>query len=443
MAIRLSDHFTYGKLLRFTLPSIVMMIISSLYSVVDGLFVSNFVGDLALSAVNIVFPVVMIVGSVGFMLGAGGSAIVAKTLGEGKEDLANRYFSMIISGVLIAGALVSVICVIFIESIVRFAGASDLLLSDCIAYGRIMLGGVTAFMLQVSFLNFFVVAEKPHFGLFMSLGAGGTNIFLDYLFIVVLKMGIAGAGLATVLGYCVGGIIPLLYFLFVKKEGLRLVRPGFYPRQLLHAVTNGSSEMMSNVSASVVGILYNLQLMRIIGETGVAAYSVMMYVDFVFVAAFLGYSMGSAPVVSYHYGAENVQELKNVFKRSMRIILTAALAMVGLSELLSYPLAYAFVGYDRQLMEMTVHGFRIFALCYLFCGMNIYASAFFTALCNGVISACISFIRSLLFRGGMVLLMPALFGLDGIWMAVVVAEGAGVVVSWSFFLLNRKKYRYL
>ena len=266
---------------------------------------------------------------------------------------------------------------------------------------------------------------------------------MDYLFIVVLKMGIAGAGLATVLGYCVGGIIPLLYFLFVKKEGLRLVRPGFYPRQLLHAVTNGSSEMMSNVSASVVGILYNLQLMRIIGETGVAAYSVMMYVDFVFVAAFLGYSMGSAPVVSYHYGAENVQELKNVFKRSMRIILTAALAMVGLSELLSYPLAYAFVGYDRQLMEMTVHGFRIFALCYLFCGMNIYASAFFTALCNGVISACISFIRSLLFRGGMVLLMPALFGLDGIWMAVVVAEGAGVVVSWSFLLLNRKKYRYL
>ena len=443
MQIKLSDHFSYGRLLRFTLPSIIMMVISSIYSVVDGLFVSNLVGDLALSSVNIVFPVAMIVGSFGFMLGTGGSAIVARTMGEGDQPLANRYFSMIIYAVVLLGVVLSAVCVIYMEPIARFAGASDALIGDCVVYGRILLAGSVPFMLQTSFQSFFVVAEKPHLGLALSIAAGVTNMVMDYVLIVVCDLGVAGAAIATVMGYCVGGVLPLLYFLRPKREGIRLTRTRFYGKQLLHACTNGSSELMSNISSSVVGILYNIQLMRLIGEQGVAAYSVMMYVDFVFVATFLGFSIGSAPIVSYHYGADNHPELKNVFRKSMTVILCTSVAMVILSELLSRPLSSAFVGYNAELLEMTVHGFRLFALCYLFCGINIYASSFFTALCNGALSALISFLRSLLLRGGMVLLMPILFGLDGIWTAVIAAEGLGAVVSLGLLYAKRRQYQYL
>lgn len=443
MQIKLSDHFSYGRLLRFTLPSIIMMVISSIYSVVDGLFVSNLVGDLALSSVNIVFPVAMIVGSFGFMLGTGGSAIVARTMGEGDQPLANRYFSMIIYAVVLLGVVLSAVCVIYMEPIARFAGASDALIGDCVVYGRILLAGSVPFMLQTSFQSFFVVAEKPHLGLALSIAAGVTNMVMDYVLIVVCDLGVAGAAIATVMGYCVGGVLPLLYFLRPKREGIRLTRTRFYGKQLLHACTNGSSELMSNISSSVVGILYNIQLMRLIGEQGVAAYSVMMYVDFVFVATFLGFSIGSAPIVSYHYGAGNHPELKNVFRKSMAVILCTSVAMVILSELLSRPLSSAFVGYNAELLEMTVHGFRLFALCYLFCGINIYASSFFTALCNGALSALISFLRSLLLRGGMVLLMPILFDLDGIWTAVIAAEGLGAVVSLGLLYAKRRQYQYL
>lgn len=443
MPIKLSDHFTYRKLLRFTLPSIIMMVISSVYSVVDGLFVSNLIGDLALSSVNIVFPVAMIVGSFGFMLGTGGSAIVARTMGEGDQEQANRYFSMIILAVVLLGVVLSTFCVIYTEPIARFAGASDALIEDCIVYGRILLAGSVPFMLQTSFQSFFVVAEKPQMGLALSIAAGVTNMVLDYVLIAVCGLGIAGAAIATVLGYCVGGVLPLLYFLHPKRKGMRLTRTRFYGKQLLHACANGSSELLSNISSSVVGILYNLQLMRLIGEAGVAAYSVMMYVDFVFIAAFLGFSIGSAPIVSYHYGAANQTELKNVFRKSMVVILCTSLAMVVLSELLSRPLSSAFVGYNAELLDMTVHGFRLFALCYLFAGINIYASSFFTALCNGALSALISFLRSLLLRGGMVLLMPLLFDLDGIWAAVTVAEGLAAIISVGLLYAMRKRYQYL
>ena len=443
MQIKLSDHFSYGRLLRFTLPSIIMMVISSIYSVVDGLFVSNLVGDLALSSVNIVFPVAMIVGSFGFMLGTGGSAIVARTMGEGDQPLANRYFSMIIYAVVLLGVVLSAVCVIYMEPIARFAGASDALIGDCVVYGRILLAGSVPFMLQTSFQSFFVVAEKPHLGLALSIAAGVTNMVMDYVLIAVCDLGVAGAAIATVMGYCVGGVLPLLYFLRPKREGIRLTRTRFYGKQLLNACTNGSSELMSNISSSIVGILYNVQLMRLIGEQGVAAYSVMMYVDFVFVATFLGFSIGSAPIVSYHYGAGNHPELKNVFRKSMAVILCTSVAMVILSELLSRPLSSAFVGYNAELLEMTVHGFRLFALCYLFCGINIYASSFFTALCNGALSALISFLRSLLLRGGMVLLMPILFDLDGIWTAVIAAEGLGAVVSLGLLYAKRRQYQYL
>ena len=442
MQIRLSDHFTLGRLLRFTLPSVIMMVVTSLYSVVDGLFVSNLVGDLALSAVNIVMPIAMIVGAFGFMLGTGGSAIVARTMGEGDRDLANRYFSLFIWCVVGLGAALSLVCVIFMEPIVRLAGASDLLVADCVTYGRILLAGSVPFMLQTSFQSFFVAAERPHAGLLFSLAAGGTNMVLDYVFIALFDMGIAGAALATVAGYCVGGLIPLVQFLLPGRQGLRMVPTRFYPRQLLHACANGSSELMSNISSSVVGILYNIQLMALMGEKGVAAYSVMMYVDFVFVAAFLGFSVGSAPVVSFHYGAANHRELQSVYRRSMTVVAVTSLAMVALSEGLCRPLSAAFVGYDPALLEMTVSGFRLFALSYLFCGVSIFASSFFTALCNGLVSALISFLRSFLLRGGLVFLMPLLLGEEGIWVSVVAAEAIGAAISLILLALFRPRYHY-
>ena len=443
MPVQLSDHFTYSRLLRFTLPSIVTMIFTSIYSVVDGLFVSNLVGELALSAVNIIFPVAMILAAFGFMLGSGGSAIVARTMGEDKPDLANRYFSMIVLVVLALGTAFSVGGALFIEPIARLAGASDLLMDDCVAYGRVLLGGSAVFMLQVAFQVFFVTAELPKTGLSFSLAAGATNIAMDYLLIGPLNMGIAGAAWGTVLSYAVGGLLPLAYFLKPPRGTLRLCPTRLYWRELKNACVNGSSELMSNLSASVVSILFNLQLMHIIGEQGVAAYSVMMYVDFAFAAVFLGFSMGNGPIVSFHFGADNRDELKNVFRKSITVIALASLAMVALSELLARPLSAAFVGYSPELLELTVHGFRIFALSYLFVGFGIYGSAFFTALCNGPVSALISFLRTFLFRGGLVLLLPLVLDLDGIWLAVVAADGLGSAVALGLTWRYRKRYHYL
>lgn len=442
MQIRLSDHFTYRRLLRFTLPSVITMIVASIYSVVDGLFVSNLVGAMALSAINIAFPVTMIIGAVGFMLGTGGSALVAKTLGEGKKELADQYFSMLIYSMIGIGLVLTVLALIFVRPLMRLAGASDLLIEDSVIYGSILLAGSVPFMLQVSFQNFFVVNEKPTLGLALSIASGITNMALDYVFIAVFKMGVAGAALATVMGYVVGGALPLVYFARQREHGLRLTRTKFYGRQLLQAASNGSSELLSNISASLIGILYNIQLMKVIGEMGVAAYSVMMYVDFVFLAAFLGFSSGSAPVVSYQYGAGNHKELKSVFRKSVTIIGITSIVMVVISEAVSYPLSAVFVGYDKELLDMTVHGFRIFALGYLLSGINIYASSFFTALCNGVLSAFLSFTRTLVFRGGMVLLLPIVLGLDGIWGAIVVAEGLGIICSVTCLVKNRSKYHY-
>lgn len=442
MRIQLSEHFTYKKLLRFTFPSMVMMIVSSLYMIVDGIFVSNLVGDVAFSAVNIIMPVIMIVGAFGFMLGTGGSAVVAKTMGEGKEHLANQYFSMIIAAVAIGGLVLSVICIIFMEPLSRAVGASELLLADSVIYGRILMAGSIAFMMQTTFQSFFVVAEKPLMGLAISVAAGVTNMFFDYFFIRVLGLGLPGAAYATVLGYVVGGVIPLVYFLKGRKGGLRLVKTKFYGRAFLNACSNGSSEMMSNVSASIVSALFNIQLMKIMGEAGVAAFGVMMYVDFIFLGTFLGFSVGSAPIISYHYGAGNHQELKSLFKKSLVITGVLSAIMLVSAELLSLPLSWIFVGYNEELLNITVHGFRLFALSYVFNGLNVFSSAFFTALCNGAISAFLSFMRSFVLRGGLVLLLPLFTGEDGIWLSVALAELIGALISVIFFVTQRKRYHY-
>ena len=443
MKIQLSEHFTYSKLLRFVFPSIVMMIFTSIYGVVDGIFVSNYVGSTSFAAVNLIWPFVMATGAVGFMLGTGGSAIVAKTMGEGKEKRANEYFSMLIYVNAAAGILLSIIGFLFIRPITQLLGARETLLEEAALYGRILLLGNAAFMLQNSFQSFFPVAEKPQTGLLVTVAAGITNMVMDYLLIAVFQLGLIGAAAATVLSYFVGGILPIFYFAKKNPSRLKLVKTKFYGRELLKSCTNGSSEMMSNLSMPIVNMLYNLQLIKIAGENGVAAYGVIMYVNFIFVAVFIGYAIGSAPIIGFHYGSGNQAELKNLFKKSLVIILVGSVSMTGLAEISALPLSKIFVGYDEVLLEMTQHGFCIFSLSFLFSGFNIFSSAFFTALNNGAVSAAISFLRTLIFQIISVIVLPILFGIDGIWMAVVVAEILAMCIAAILLLKKRKTYHYL
>ncbi len=443
MNIQLSDHFTFGRLVRFTLPSVIMMIFTSIYSVVDGLFVSNFVGSNALSSVNIIFPLIMVIGAFGFMLGTGGSAEVAKVLGMGKEKQANEYFSMLIIVITILGVFLSILGFIFIRPISYLLGASPVLIEDCVIYGRIMVAGSAAFMLQTTFQSFFMAAGKPQIGLILTVVSGLTNIVLDFVFIYVFKWGVGGAAAATVCSYLVGGILPVFYFAFPNSSTLHFCRTKFYPRILLHSCTNGSSEMMTNVSQSLITFLYNLQMMRLIGEDGVAAITVILYLSFVFMSIFIGFSMGLAPLVSYHYGAGNHDELKNLFSKGWKTIIAASLAMFLLAWVTSDSLAVMFVGKNAELAEMTAWGVKLSAFSFLFSGMNVFGSSFFTALCNGAISAAISFMRSLFLQTTMILLLPIFLGIDGIWLAVAAAELITVIVTVGFFIGQKKRYHYL
>lgn len=440
--IQLSDHFTYKRLMEFVLPSIVMMIFTSVYGVVDGLFVSNYAGKAAFAAVNLIMPVPVMLGALGFMLGTGGSAIVAKTLGEGKKGLANQYFSMLTAVAFIGAALLAVIGVVLMRPLAVLLGADGEMLGYCVTYGRIILISLPFFALQNIFQSFLVTAERPSLGLKVTIAAGVTNMVLDFLFVGVLHLGVVGAGTATVISEIVGGCVPLIYFLRPNTSLLRLQRPKIVWRILGHACANGSSELMSNISMSLVNMLYNIQLMRFAGENGVAAYGTIMYVNFFFVAVFIGYSIGTAPVVGFHYGAQNHEELRNVFRKSLRLIFFAGIAMTILGLLLSGVLAQVFVGYDGELMELTKRGFRIYCSAFLIMGFNIYGSAFFTALGNGLISALISFLRTLVFQVLAVLLLPVFLGLDGIWFAIVAAELLALAVTGSLLVGRRKKYHY-
>lgn len=441
--IQLSEHFTYKKLLRFVFPSIIMMIFTSIYGVVDGLFVSNYVGKTAFAAVNLIMPFIMILGGLGFMVGTGGSAIVAKTLGEGKKKEANKYFSMLVYVTIAGGLLVSTFGFLFVRPIAGMLGAEGEMLEQCVLYARILFLSLTAFMLQNVFQSFFVAAEKPQLGLFVTIAAGVTNMVLDFLFIGVFRWGVAGAAAATAVSEMVGGLVPLIYF--GRKNGslLHLTKTGIQGRIVAKACANGSSELVSNLSMSLVNMLYNFQLMRVAGENGVAAYGVIMYVNLIFVSTFLGYSIGSAPIVGYHYGAENHSELKNIFKKSMTLIGIWGILLVTLAVSLSSVLAQIFVGYDAELMAMTSHGFRLYALAFLINGFNIYGSAFFTALNNGLISAVISFLRTLVFQMTMVIVLPMVLGIDGIWLAIVAAELLALLVTVQFLVRKRKVYHYL
>lgn len=442
MKIQLSDHFSYKKLLRFTLPSIIMMIFTSIYSVVDGFFVSNFAGKTPFAAVNFIMPFLMILGAFGFMFGTGGSALISKTMGEGDKERAKRLFSLFIYVSAGCGVVIAVIGIIFIRPVAEFLGAEGAMLDDCIRYGRIVLIALPAFMLQFEFQSLFVTAEKPHLGLGVTIAAGVTNMMLDALFVAVFSLGLVGAAAATAISQCVGGIIPVFYFLCPNSSTLRLTRTKFDGRALFKACTNGVSELMSNISMSIVGMLYNMQLIKYAGENGVAAYGVLMYVNFIFLAAFIGYSVGTAPVIGYNYGSGNHSELKNLLKKSLRLIGIFSVVMVVAAEGLARPLAAMFVGYDSELFEMTLRGFIIYSFSFLFSGTAIFGSSFFTALNNGLISALISFLRTLVFQVAAVLIFPLIWGIDGIWMSIVAAELMAVGVTVMFLLMKRKKYHY-
>ena len=441
--IRLSDHFTYSKLLRFTLPSIVMMVFTSIYGVVDGLFVSNFAGKTAFASVNLVMPFVMILGGMGFMIGTGGTALVSKILGEGDPDTANRTFSMMVLFTLALGIVLSAAGIVFMRPVSRFLGATDAMMDDCVLYGRIVTGFTFAFMLQNVFQSFFIAAEKPKLGLKVTVAAGLANMVLDALFIAVFNWGVAGAAIATGLSQCVGGVLPLVYFLRPNSSLLRLSPTRLRLRPILAACGNGSSELMSNISSSVVSMLYNFQLMRLAGEDGVSAYGVLMYVQFIFISIYIGYSIGCAPVVSYHFGAQNHGELKNLLGKSVLLMGCTGVALTALAMALADPLSRLFVGYDAGLFTLTSHAFRLFAWSFLLAGFNIYASGFFTALNNGGISAAISFLRTLVFQSASVLILPIFLDVDGIWWAITVAEVFAFLISVTFLLAKRGKYHYM
>ena len=442
VAIKLSDHFTYGRLVRFALPSIAMMIFTSIYSVVDGLFVSNFAGKEALAAVNLVFPLIMALGSVGFMFGTGGAALVAKTMGEGKAERANRLFSLIVLAAAVSGAALAGVGALALESVLGLMGAQGTLMEQGLVYGRVLLAALPLFIVQNVFLSFFIAAEKPQMGLMVTVLAGVTNIVLDYLLIAVLGWGIAGAALATAAGQLLAAAASTAFFARSKTSRLRFARPVRDFRALGATCVNGSSELMTEVAASVVSMLYNYQLMMLAGADGVAAYGVIMYVNFIFTAVFFGFSMGTGPVVSYHYGARNKSELRGLFKKSLILVGATGATMFAASQALAVPLVNVFVGYDPELAAMTLHGFRIYATAFLVCGFTIYGSAFFTALNNGKVSALISFMRTLVFETSTVMLLPLAWGIDGVWSAIIVAEACALVLTTFFLVYLRKPYGY-
>ncbi len=442
MKIRLSDHFTYKTLLRFTLPSIAMMLFTSIYGVVDGFFVSNFVGNTPFAAVNFIMPFLMILGGIGFMFGTGGSALVAKTLGEGRREKACELFSLIIGVSFVTAVVLMAAGILFIRPLASFLGAEGEMLEHCVTYGRVSLLALPALMLQYEFQSFIVTAEKPQLGLWVTIAAGVTNMALDYVFIALFDWGLVGAASATAISQCVGGFVPLVYFCRKNTSLLRLMRPRWDARALAKTLSNGSSELMSNISMSVVGMLYNVQLLRYAGENGVSAYGVLMYVNLIFLAVFIGYSVGTAPVIGYHYGAQNYEELHGLLRRSLVIIGVFSAAMLAAGKLLSLPLASLFVGYDATLLALTLRGFQIFSYSFLFAGLAIFGSSFFTALNNGPVSAVIAFLRTLVFQVAAILIFPLLWGTDGIWLSVVVAELMAAVLVVFFLVILRKRYHY-
>lgn len=440
--ILLTDKFDYKKLIRYTTPPIVMMIFTSIYGVVDGLFVSNFAGKTPFAAINLIMPFLMILSTFGFMIGSGGSALIARTIGENDTKKANEIFSLLVFFSIVMGVVLAVIGILLLKPIVRLLGAEGELLDNCMLYGTIILIALPFYILQNAFQNFFLTADKPKLGLYCTIIAGVTNIVLDAVLILGFKLGLTGAAVATAISQVVGGLLPILYFARKNKSLLRLTKTKFYGKAIFKSCTNGASELVSNVSMSIVNILFNYQLMRFAGEDGIAAFGVIMYVNFIFISVFLGYSMGCAPIISYNFGARNTTELKSVLKKSLVLITITGCIITALAEGLAYPLSSMFVGYDKALFELTTRGFMIYSIYFVIAGFNIFSSAFFTALNNGFASALISFLRTIVFQVACVLLLPMWLGIDGVWSSIIFAEVLALIVTIACFLKYKRRYQY-
>lgn len=442
MRIQLSDHFTVRKLLHFTLPSIGMMLFTSIYGVVDGFFVSNFVGKTSFAAVNFIVPFLMFLGAVGFMFGSGGSALVSKTMGEGDRDRANRVFSLLAYTSIISGVVLTVLGFFLMLPIASALGAEGELLENSMTYGRIILAALPAYIIHLEFQNFFVTAERPQLGFLSTAVSGLTNIVLDALLVAVFPLGLVGAAIATAVSQVIGAVIPLVYFFRPNTSLLRLRGTVWDGRALGRACANGFSELVGNLSLHLVGMLYNLQLMKYAGESGVAAYGVLLYINTVFLSVFFGYTIGTAPIVGYHYGAQNHAELKGLLKKSIGVIGAASVAMFLLAQIFATPLSMIFVGYDTELLDMTRHGLRVYAFSFLFVGFGYFTPGFFTALNDAVTSATISMLRTLVAQIAAVMLLPLAFGLDGIWASVVAAEIMAMTMAIISLIAKRNKYHY-
>lgn len=449
--IHLSEHFTYKKLIKFVMPSVAMMVLVSVYGIVDGFFVSNFAGPIPFAALNLIYPLIMILGSVGFMLGTGGNAVVSKALGEGDDAKAKRIFSMLIYATIIIGAALSLVGILAARPVAELFASTEkemstedraVLIEYCVVYARIILLALPVFMLQNAFQGFFVTAEKPRLGLYTTLAAGCGNMVMDALFVVGFKGGLVGAAIATALSQCIGGLLPLLYFARKNDSLLRLGKTHFDGKVFISVCINGLSELMTNIALSVVAIVYNAQLMRYVALNGVAAYGIINYIGFIFIAVFIGYSVGVSPIVGYHYGAQNRNELKNIFTKSNMIMLTLGGLMAGFAVVFAEPFSKIFTNGDRELLALTVHGLRLYAICFLFCGMNIFASSFFTALSNGLISLILSFLRVFVLPIVAVCILPTFWAVEGIWLSMVVAELMGFAISYVFLSWKRKYYGY-
>ncbi len=439
---KLSQNFSYTKLLLFTLPTICMMIFTSIYTIVDGFFISNYVGKTAFAAVNLIWPALMILASLGFMVGSGGSAIVARLLGEKKQKEANQVFTMMFIFTLILGIITSILGCLATPMVAKLLKASEGMFDTCVLYGRIINAFNFTFMLQYFFQCFFVSASKPKLGFIITVSAGIVNMILDALFIAIFNWGVAGAALATGIGQILGGFLPVIYFSRKNDSTLQFAKTKLDFNLILDACFNGSSELMSSISSSFVGILYNFQLMKYSGENGIAAYGVLMYTQMIFQAIYLGYTVGTNPIVSYNYGADNHKGLNNILTKSLKIIGISGICMFSLCFLLSEKIAHIFVGYDQTLMEITTNAFKLYAFSFIFSGYNIYASGFFTSLGNGKVSAIISFLRSMLFQLIAIYTLPVILGLNGIWWAVTAAEVCAIIISVLFITKLNKHYHY-
>lgn len=419
-----------------------MLVFTSIYGVVDGFFVSNYVGKTPFAALNFIMPFLMILGCVGFMFGTGGGALIAKTMGEGRGQEANRIFSLLVSVSILCGLVLTLLGILTLRPVARILGAEGQMLEDSAAYGFIILLALPAYVLQYEFQCLFATAGKPKLGLAVTVAAGLTNMVLDALFVAVFSWGLEGAAAATALSQCVGGFLPLVYFLRPNSSLLRFTRPRWDGKLLLKACANGASELLSNISMSVVGMLYNVQLLHYAGEDGVAAYGVLMYLNLVFQAVFLGYAVGAAPVISYHYGAGNTSELKSLLRKSLFLLLLFALTMFLSAEVLSRPLSILFVGYDQALLAITLRAFLLYSVSFLFSGFAIFGSSFFTALNDGLVSGLISFLRTMVFQVLAVLIFPLIWKLDGIWISTAAAEAMAVVVTAIFLAKKQRRYHY-